>query len=95
MKLSEFDYQLPPELIAQRPIENRDESRLLFYVDDKIEHKKFKDILEFFNSGDTLVLNNSKVIPARIFGSKKSGGKVELLLLKQLSDCQWKTLIKL
>jgi S-adenosylmethionine:tRNA ribosyltransferase-isomerase len=94
MKLSNFDYYLPRELIAQKPIARREQSKLLAYVGKKIEHKKFTDILDYLKKGDTLVLNNSKVIPARIYGKKVSGGKVEILLLKKLKSKRWKALIK-
>lgn len=93
MQLKDFDYDLPKELIAQTPIINRDESRLLMFL-DKIEHKTFKNILDFLNKGDTVVLNNSKVIPARLFGHKETGGKVEILLLKKLNETKWKALVK-
>jgi len=83
MKLSDFDYILPKELIAQHPAEKRDESRLLVLRRDtgKIEHRIFRDIVEYFNPGDLLVLNNTKVMPARLIGRKETGGKVEVLVL--------------
>lgn len=83
MKLSDFDYNLPKELIAQYPSEKRDESRLLVLHKDTaaIEHKIFKDIVEYLNPGDMLVLNNTKVLPAQIIGRKETGGKVEALVL--------------
>lgn len=73
MKLSEFDYYLPEELIAQTPIEKRDESRLMVLDKNtgKIEHKVFKDIIDYLEPGDCLVRNNTKVIPARLYGKKK------------------------
>lgn len=96
MKLSDFDYNLPKELIAQKPIRPRDHSRLLV-LDRKtgeIEHYKFYEIEEFLKKGDVLVLNNSKVIPARLLGKKKeTGGKIEVLLLRKISPCIWKTLL--
>ncbi|MBQ3306636.1 MAG: tRNA preQ1(34) S-adenosylmethionine ribosyltransferase-isomerase QueA [Bacilli bacterium] len=97
MKVEDFDYDLPEELIAQTPLLKRDESRLL--VLDKntgeIEHKKFYDILDYLNPGDTLVLNNSKVLPARLFGTKEeTGAVVEILLLKDLEKDKWETLVK-
>ena len=97
MKVEDFDYELPEELIAQTPLLKRDESRLL--VLDKntgeIEHKKFYDILDYLNPGDTLVLNNSKVLPARLFGTKEeTGAVVEILLLKDLEKDKWETLVK-
>ena len=83
MKLSDFDYNLPKELIAQYPAEKRDESRLLVLHKDTgtIEHKIFKDIEKYLNQGDMLVLNNTKVLPAQIIGRKETGGKVEALIL--------------
>ena len=73
MKLSEFNYELPEELIAQTPIKKRDESRLMILnrKEQTIEHKKFKDIIEYLQPGDVLVRNNTKVIPARLYGKKK------------------------
>lgn len=97
MKVKEFDYFLPTELIAQHPLEKRDESRLMVLdrCDGSITHKKFKDILEYLNPGDCLVLNNTRVLPARLIGTKKdSGGKIEFLLLKRLQDNEWETLVK-
>lgn len=85
MKLSDFDYTLPKELIAQYPAEQRDKCRLMV-LDRKTEtisHKTFEDITGYFNPGDCLVLNNTKVIPARLFGKRKTGGKVELFLLEK------------
>lgn len=87
MKLSEFSYALPPELIAQYPAENRDESRLMVVhrATGKIEHRIFKDILEYFDEDDVLVINDSKVFPARLYGNKeKTGAKIEVFLLRQL-----------
>lgn len=94
MKTSDFDYYLPPELIAQRPLLQRDASRLmvLHRNDDQIEHRRFTDVLDYFRPGDVLVVNNSRVIPARLYGRKASGGKVELLLLEQRDDGSWKAL---
>ena len=89
MNIDEFDYNLPKELIAQTPIENRSDSKLL--VMDRntgaIEDKVFKDITSYFKSGDVLVLNDTKVLPARIFGIKEeTGAHIELLLLKNLKN---------
>ncbi len=88
MKLSEFSFQLPPELLAYYPTENRDESRLMV-VDrktGKIEHKIFKDILGYFSEGDVFVANNTKVFPARLYGNKeKTGAKIEVFLLRELN----------
>ncbi len=95
MKLSDFDYELPPELIAQTPIKERDESRLM--VLDKltgdIEHKYFHDIVSELHAGDCLVLNDTKVIPARLIGTKEdTGAVIELLLLKDLGEDTWECL---
>lgn len=83
MKKHDFYFELPPELIAQYPLENRSDSRLLFYNRSKkneYRHHQFSSIAEFLNPGDLLVMNNTKVIPARLYGHKRSGGKVELLI---------------
>ncbi len=96
MKISDFDYNLPPELIAQTPVEPRDQSRLmvLHRANSSIEHHYFHEVIDYLHSGDTLVFNNSRVIPARISG-QKSGGvtKVELLLLRRLDNGTWETLV--
>lgn len=97
MKLSDFNYYLPEELIAQHPATKRDESRLL--VLDKntgnIEHKVFKDILGYLRPNDCLVLNETRVIPARIYGTKKdTDSKVEILLLKDMGENKWEVLVK-
>ena len=96
MKTSDFYYDLPHELIAQTPIEKRSSSRLLV-LDKKtgrIEHKHFENILEYLDKGDTLVLNNTRVIPARIFGTRENHtGKIEVLLLKNLSGNLWECLV--
>ena len=96
MQVSEFDYYLPKELIAQVPIEKRDESRLMVLDRKKqtIEHKKFKDIIDYLNPGDCLVRNNTKVIPARIYGKKETGANVEFLLLKNLEGDIWETIVR-
>ena len=96
MKTAEFDYDLPPELIAQTPIEPRDASRLMV-VDRRsgqIIHRRFYDLPDFLQTGDLLVHNESRVIPARLFGRKPTGGKVEILLLRERADGTWKTLIR-
>jgi len=97
LKTVEFDYCLPPELIAQTPIEPRDASRLLV-VNRKtgvIQHRRFTDILEYLNPGDVMVFNDSRVLPARIKGQKAgTGGGVELLLLRRLCEAQWEALVK-
>ncbi|MFZ3060167.1 MAG: tRNA preQ1(34) S-adenosylmethionine ribosyltransferase-isomerase QueA [Candidatus Methanoperedens sp.] len=82
MKLSDFDYNLPKELIAQSPIEPRDSSRLMV-LGQNIEHRHFSDIVNFFEEGDTLVLNDSRVIPAKLQGKKSTGGHVEALLVSK------------
>jgi S-adenosylmethionine:tRNA ribosyltransferase-isomerase len=88
MKLSQFKFKLPPELIADRPTENRDESRLMVLnrKTRTIEHKMFKDIMDYFDDGDTFVINNTKVFPARMYGNKeKTGAKIEVFLLRELN----------
>ncbi len=96
MKVSDFNYDLPEELIAQTPIQKRDESRLLV-LDRKtktIEHKTFKDIINYLKPGDVLVRNNTKVIPARIYGKKETGANVEFLLLKNIEGDIWETIVR-
>ena len=85
MKLSEFDYNLPKELIAQYPVDEREKCRMMVLDRAKktIMHKTFEDIAGYFNKGDLLVLNDTKVMPARLFGKRKTGGKVELFLLEK------------
>ncbi|MFC1984494.1 tRNA preQ1(34) S-adenosylmethionine ribosyltransferase-isomerase QueA [Chloroflexota bacterium] len=97
MKTSDFDYSLPLELIAQIPIESRDQSRLMVLnrSDSSIEHRRFFEIVDYLRAGDVLLLNDTRVIPARFNGRKiDSGGRVELLLLGRLDTCVWKTLVK-
>ena len=97
MNVSDFDYELPKELIAQEPSEARDECRLLVIHRDngKIEHKKFYEIIDYLNPGDCLVFNDSKVIPARIFGIKEgTGANIEFLLSKHLEGDVWETLVR-
>lgn len=97
MKVSEFDFYLPEELIAQHPKEKRDESRLMVVdkKDGEIKHKVFKDIIDYINPGDCLILNNTRVLPARLIGEKENtGGKMEFLLLKRLESNLWETLVK-
>lgn len=96
MKTSDFYYELPKELIAQTPVEPRDSSRLMVLKreTEKIEHRHFYDILDYLNEGDLLVCNDSRVLPARIFGVKETGARVEFLLLKQISGNRWETLCK-
>lgn len=96
LKKSDFYYDLPEELIAQTPAEPRDSSRLLVYdrASDKVEHKIFRDIKNYLRKGDVLVVNNTKVLPARLFAHTEHGGKVEVLLLKRLSALRWEVLVK-
>jgi S-adenosylmethionine:tRNA ribosyltransferase-isomerase len=97
MKTSDFDYYLPPELIAQTPIEPRDSSRLLI-IDRSlgtIAHRHFYDIIEYLHEGDVMVFNDSRVIPARLKGKREgSGGRVEMLLLRRLQPGLWEALVK-
>ncbi|MFW0862030.1 MAG: tRNA preQ1(34) S-adenosylmethionine ribosyltransferase-isomerase QueA [Candidatus Komeilibacteria bacterium] len=93
MQLDKFDYNLPPELIAQTPADKRDHSRLLVYNNGNIEHKHFYDIVDYLKPGDVLVLNNSKVFPARLIGNKKTGGRVEVFLLNNKAEDTWECLI--
>jgi S-adenosylmethionine:tRNA ribosyltransferase-isomerase len=95
VKTADFDYYLPPELIAQTPIEPRDASRLMVLNRDtrEITHRHFCDLPNFLRSGDLLVYNESRVIPARLFARKPTGGKVEILLLRQRADDTWETLV--
>ncbi len=88
MKLSEFDFELPEELIANYPTENRDDARLMVIHREtgKIEHKIFKDVLDYFSEGDVMVMNNTRVFPARMYGNKeKTGAKIEVFLLRELN----------
>jgi S-adenosylmethionine:tRNA ribosyltransferase-isomerase len=93
MKTEKFNYDLPEHLIAQYPLENRVDSRLLACIDG-IEHKNFHDVLSYMNHGDLLVVNRTSVIPARLFGEKNTGGKVEIFLERFLSDFQTLVQIK-
>lgn len=97
MKKSDFYYELPEALIAQTPAEKRDMSRLMVInrKTDQIEDRHFHDIVAYLKPGDLLVMNDTKVMPVRIYGHKKqTGGKVELLLLKRLDDSRWETMVK-
>ena len=97
MNINEFDYQLPKELIAQRPLKDRDQCRLMILdrQEKSIEQKKFYDVLEYLNPGDCIVMNDSKVIPARIFGVKEStGAKIEFLLIKRIEGDLWETMVR-
>lgn len=96
MKVSDFNYNLPEELIAQVPLKNRDNSRLMVLDRNKktIEDKIFKDIIEYLKPGDCLVRNNTKVIPARLYGKKEeTGAEVEFLLLKRLEEDIWEVMV--
>ena len=97
MNTSDFYYDLPEELIAQTPAEPRDSSRLLVYhrQNGAIEHKIFRDIIDFLNPGDALVVNDTRVIPARLYGKKQDTGReVEFLLLNQLSKDTWEIIMR-
>lgn len=97
MKTSDFDYELPEELIAQTPMEPRDHSRLLVYhrKDGSVEHKHFYDIIDYLNPNDALVINNTKVIPARLLGLKEETGvPVEVLLLRRQNATDWEALVR-
>lgn len=97
MNVEEFDYHLPESLIAQTPLKNRDQSRLLVLgrKTGNIAHKHFTDIMDYFEPGDTLVLNNTRVMPARLFGLKEeTGAKVEMLMLTRIEDNDWEVLLK-
>ena len=96
MRTSDFDYSLPPEFIAQTPAEPRDQSRLMVLRrgDGSVEHHRFSEIVDFLEPTDVLVLNDTRVIPARLKAQKGSGGKVEILLLRRLEPGLWEALVK-
>ena len=96
MQVSDFNYELPEELIAQTPIKKRDESRLMVLDRSKrtIEHRIFKDIIDYLKPGDVLVRNNTKVIPARIYGKKETGANVEFLLLNNIEGDIWESIVR-
>ena len=97
MKTSDFDYELPQELIAQTPVEPRDSSRLLVYhrATGMVEHKIFRDIIDYLHAGDVLVINQTRVIPARLYGVKEgTGGAIEFLLLRRLNLTDWEVILK-
>ena len=96
MKVTDFDYELPEELIAQTPIEKRDTSRLMVLDREKqtIDHKIFTDVIDYLNEGDCLVINETKVIPARLYGKKTTGANVEFLLLKQIEGNTWECIVR-
>ena len=95
-KKSDFFYELPPEQIAQTPANPRDSARLLVYdrTNDKVEHRIFRDVTEYLRAGDVLVINNTKVLPARLYAKTVNGGNVEVLLLKRLDIDKWEALVK-
>lgn len=97
MRVDEFDYELPEELIAQKPADKRDASRLMVVhrASHTLEHKHFFDILDYLHEGDVLVLNNSKVLPARLYGVKEgTGAKIEFLLIKRIEGDTWETMVR-
>lgn len=97
MHINDFDYELPQELIAQTPAEKRDYSRLMVVHRDsgEVEHKHFYDILDYLKAGDCLVLNNSKVLPARLYGRKEgTGANIEFLLIKRIEGDTWETMVR-
>jgi S-adenosylmethionine:tRNA ribosyltransferase-isomerase len=96
MKVSDFNYELPEELIAQHPYDRRDEARLMVLDREKktIDHKVFKDIIDYLEPGDCLVINNTKVLPARLYGIKDTGAKVEFLLLKRIEGDFWEAMVR-
>ncbi len=96
MKVSDFYYELPKELIAQHPYDKRDEARLMVLDKEnkKIENKTFKDVIDYLNPGDCLVINNTKVIPARLYGKKDTGANVEFLLLKRIEGDTWEAMVR-
>ena len=96
MDVKDFYYDLPEELIAQVPIKKRDESRLMVLNRENktIEHKVFKDILDYLKPGDCLVRNNTKVLPARIYGKKETGANVEFLLLNNIEGDIWESIVR-
>ncbi|MCX7007103.1 MAG: S-adenosylmethionine:tRNA ribosyltransferase-isomerase, partial [Kiritimatiellaeota bacterium] len=96
MLTSDFNYALPPKLIAQEPAARRDASRLLVIrrATNELEHRRFADLPSLLAPGDLLVLNDTRVLPARLFGRKPTGGKIELLLLEERADGSWEALLR-
>lgn len=96
MKVNEFDYELPERLIAQKPEEKRDECRLMVLDRNRkdISHKQFKDCIDYFEPGDCLVINDSRVIPARLLGHKETGAKIEFLITKHIEGNKWQSLVR-
>ncbi|PSL45122.1 S-adenosylmethionine--tRNA ribosyltransferase-isomerase [Salsuginibacillus halophilus] len=96
MNVDAFDFELPEELIAQKPLQDRDASRLMVLDPStgEMNHESFLDILKYINPGDALVINDTRVLPARLYGEKDTGAHVEILLLKQIEGDRWETLVK-
>ncbi len=96
MKVSEFRFDLPEELIAQHPYDKRDEARLMVLdkKTQKMEHKIFKNVIDYLEAGDCLVINNTKVLPARLYGKKETGANVEFLLLKRIEEDFWEAMVR-
>ena len=96
MNTKDFYYDLPQELIEQTPLEPRDSSKMLVYdaINDSVEHQHFYDILDYLKSGDVLVVNNTRVIPARLYGRKPTGAVVEVLLLRRINYTDWEVILK-
>jgi S-adenosylmethionine:tRNA ribosyltransferase-isomerase len=96
MRVSDFDYELPPELIAQQPASERDASRLLVLHrrPNRIDHRRFSDLTEYLRAGDVLIVNDTKVIPARLFGTYQDGKSVEVLLVRPVEEQCWEALVK-
>jgi len=94
--IKDYEYELPKELIAQEPLRNRDESRLLIYhlKDKQIEHKKFKDIIDYFQPGDMIVVNETKVIKTRLFGHKETGGSASITIVKKISKNKYDVFVR-
>jgi len=95
LKTNDFDYDLAQEYIAQIPIEPRHNSRLMVVnrKNDRVEHRLFHQVGDYLSQGDVLVINRSRVIPARLFANKPSGGKVEILILRKQSECVWEAMV--
>jgi len=91
--LSDFDYDLPKEYIAQKPAEPRDSSKLMVVWSDRTEHRIFRDIVDYVSEGDVFVINNTRVFPARLHGRKTTGGKIDVLLLRRLKGSEWEALL--
>lgn len=96
MKVKDFDYNLPEELIAQTPLEKRDMSKLMVLNRENkiIEHKVFSDVLDYLNPGECLVINETKVIPARLYGKKDTGANVEFVLLNRIEGDIWESIVR-